>query len=589
MSLRFILFVLLFQNLNFDSSAQTLQLHLLDSIMDSTSLPVFGKFANDQALAAEIRNIIPALQSEGYLAASIDSLSINNSRYDLYIFKGEKYHWAEIDFSNLPKGLLLQTGINPILYRNKAINPSAIAVLSQRILGYCEQNGYPFATLWLSTKKIVEDKKITASLNLNMAEKRSIDSIIIQGDVKITNAFIHRYLDIRKGENYDEKKLTTISKLLKNLPYLQETMPWQIQFRPGDTRLNLFLKEKKANQLNAIVGLMPNNLEANKLLLTADVQFALQNFLGFGESMTASYQNLQVKSPRIKADVELPFIAKSPIGSDAHFDFFTNNLQFRKISFQTGLRYQVSTRDIIKIYYQSLSNRIIEIDTARIINTRRLPENIDTKASGIGVALESNHLDSRINPLKGFDALLNITALQRKIIKNNSISGLQDASGFDFGTLYDSLQGNTTQYQIISKFSKYIPIGKSFCLKIGYSGGYIAGPNVFRNELFQIGGFKLMRGFDEQSIFTNQYHLSVTEFRLKFGPSSYAYIFSDNGWVQTRFQDYERSGIYNGFGLGTSIETKTGLFSIAIAFGRSDYQALKFRESKLSFGYISLF
>ncbi|MCC6186483.1 MAG: BamA/TamA family outer membrane protein, partial [Chitinophagaceae bacterium] len=532
---------------------------------------------------------IPKLQSEGYLAASIDSIGISTDQYDVYYFKGTKYNWAEVNCSQIPKGILLQSGINPLLFTNKAVNPAALAAMSQKILNACEQSGHPFAIIWLSNVIIVANDKISATLNIDMAEKRSIDSIIIQGEVKITNAFIHRYLDIKKGEDYDEKKMKNISGRLKDLPFLQESMPWQIQFRPKDTRLNLFLKEKKANQLNAILGLMPNNIEAQKLLLTADVQFALQNFLGYGESISASYQNLQVKSPRIKADFELPYIAKSPIGTDAHFDFFTSNLQFRKISFQSGLRYQLSTKDLLKVYYQSTSNRIIEIDSAAIINTRQLPANIDAKASGIGVALESRHLDSRSNPRKGFDVQINVTALQRKIIENNAITGLKDVTGFNFSSLYDSMRTKNNQYQLVAKVSQYIPIGKNFCLKIGYLGGYVAGARIFRNELFIIGGFKLLRGFDEQSIFANQYHISVTELRLRMGGNSYAYLFSDNGWVQSQYQNFERSGFYNGFGVGTSLETKSGIFSIALAFGRSDFQALRFRESKITFGYLSLF
>ncbi len=124
---------------------------------------------------------------------------------------------------------------------------------------------------------------------------------------------------------------------------------------------------------------------------------------------------------------------------------------------------------------------------------------------------------------------------------------------------------------------------------MGYVGGYIAAPRVFQNELFQIGGFRLLRGFDEQSIFANQYHIAVAELRIKFTQNSYAYLFSDNGWVQTKFNAYNRESFYNGFGVGTTLETKTGLFSIALALGRSDFIPLRFRESKLSFGYIALF
>jgi hemolysin activation/secretion protein len=99
----------------------------------------------------------------------------------------------------------------------------------------------------------------------------------------------------------------------------------------------------------------------------------------------------------------------------------------------------------------------------------------------------------------------------------------------------------------------------------------------------------MLRGFDEQSIFANQYHIALVELRLRFSQNSFAYLFSDNGWVETKFKNYNRAAWHNGFGLGTTLETKTGLFSIAVAFGRSEQIPLRFRESKISFGYIALF
>lgn len=572
------------------SNAQQWQLvgHKTDTF--SNNLPdISNNFTSAQELVTQLRKIIPGLQEQGYLAASIDSIGINGNQYDVYYFTGQQYHWANLLFDSIPAALMVAASVNTLQYSNRSLNPKSIAHLSEKLLDYYDENGYPFAKVWLSDVEESSVRKITARLRVDRAEFRKIDTLIINGDVPISSAFLLRYLDILQGSVYNEKKLKMISQRIRELPFLQESSPWVMTFRPGDTRLSLFLKEKNANQLNALLGLMPNNLQSGKLLVTADVQIALLNKLGHGESISASYQNLQPKSPRIKADVVIPYLLKSPIGAELHFDLFTNNLQFRKVSLQAGIRYQLSTSDYVRAYYQLMSNRIIQVDSAGIIATHRLPANIDTRSHGAGFEFVTNRTDYKLNPHKGWQAKAGFTAFQRKILPNSAISGLSDGTGFDFKSLYDTVTKTSYQYQLNADLAAFIPLTGSITLKLGYVGGYIAAPNVFQNELFQVGGFRLLRGFDEQSIFANQYHITVAELRLKFSQNSYAYLFTDNGWVQTKFNAYNRESLYNGFGLGTTLETKTGLFSIALAFGRSDYIPLKFRESKISFGYVALF
>lgn len=566
-----------------------LQMHRTDSnALKSANIQSYN-YKSAQELITALNKVVPDLQQEGFLAASIDSIGISGTQYDIYYFKGQEYKWSRLSFDSIPQALLIDAGINPLQYSDRPLSPKTIAHISEKLLNHCDANGYPFARVWLSSLEEITAGHISATLRIDREELRRIDTVIINGDINIAPSFLLRYLDIAQGSLYNEQKLRSISQRMSELPFLQESAPWVISFKPGDTRLSLFLKEKKANQLNAILGLMPNNLQTGKLLVTADVQVALQNKLGHGESISASYQNLQPKSPRIKADVVVPYLLKSPIGTEAHFDLFTNGLQFRKVTFQTGLRYQINTKDYIRLYYQIISNRIIEIDTVSILATKQLPANIDSRSGGLGFELLSNHTDYRLNPHKGWQGKIGATAFQRKVIVNNAIGGLRDGTGFDYNTLYDTLKKTSYQYNINADIALFVPLGRNLTLKIAYVGGYIAAPRIFQNELFQIGGFKLLRGFDEQSIFANQYHISVTELRVKLSRNSFAYLFSDNGWVQTKFNTYNRAGWYNGFGLGTTLETKSGLFSIGLGFGRNDFTPLRFRESKISFGYIALF
>lgn len=496
----------LFVIINVVSNAQPYQLYVyrIDSTM-GTSFPLFQyTYKTEFELIDQIKKWAPALQNEGYLTASIDSIHIAESEHRIYYHQGKKYLWVNLNLDSIPPNILYSLNINKLVFENKPIKPSQISKLITSILSYLENNGYPFAKIWFSDIKELGDDKTTlrAILSIDKMKQRKIDTLMLQSNTPISNTFIQRYLDISKGSLYNEAKLKKISGRLKELSFIQESEPWNILFKPSYTQLNLFLKEKKANRIDALIGLMPNNIQTKKMMITADVQLGLNNFLGKGETINASYQNLQVKSPRISADVMFPYIAGSSLSFDGHFNFYNYQLLFRKVNSQIGLKHQLNIYEAVTLYYHTMSNRVLSIDTGQLLLTKKLPSIIDSKTMGLGVNFESNHTDYKYNPHHGWQGSINLVSAKRQILKNNAIVGLKDNSGFDYSTLYDTLQLNTFQHQLSADIAYYIPLNNSIIIKTAYKGFVVIAPQLFQNELQQIGGFRVLRGFDEQSLYT---------------------------------------------------------------------------------------
>jgi hemolysin activation/secretion protein len=107
--------------------------------------------------------------------------------------------------------------------------------------------------------------------------------------------------------------------------------------------------------------------------------------------------------------------------------------------------------------------------------------------------------------------------------------------------------------------------------------------------LFQIGGFRLLRGFDEESIFASAYAVATMEYRLLIGLNSYLYAFTDGGWVRNKSQVANTTNNFIGAGLGMAIETKAGIFNITFAAGKRNDVPLNLRQSKIHFGYVNFF
>jgi outer membrane protein assembly factor BamA len=588
---RIIFSVLCFLPLLTVAQKATVRLHSIDGNEEQLLklAPIPEAFTEPGLAYLFIQDLVPALQANGYLAASIDSFSIKDELYQAFVFLGKQYKWARLSFDSIPNSLWTDAGINPQQWRGVKLEPKRLAAVSEKLLTWSENNGYPFAKVWLGNVEITEGGGVTADLMLDKGPMRKIDSVNIKGFARISKSYMMHYLDIFEGEYYNEKKLRSVSNRIRELAFLEESEAWRINFKLNRTELDLILKEKKANQLNALIGLLPNSTETKKLLLTVDALFAFQNILSLGESINVTYQNLQYKSPRLKANAIVPYLFNSPFGLDGTFDLFRKDTAFRRSSLQLGVRYQLNATDFVRVFYQNQSNRLITVDTSFVKNFRRLPDNVDVSANGGGFEFVLNRTDYRPNPLKGWRGRALTSALLRKIRRSDAVTELTDISGFDFGSLYDSLEQRNYQYRVEGELAYFIPLGTKATFMTGYSGGWISGNNLFQNELYQIGGFKLLRGFDEQSIYANQYHVLTVELRLLLDRNSNVFLFSDNGYVVSKYSGFYKESLYNGFGVGAALRTRSGLFNINYALGRTEGNPVKFRESKIHFGYVAYF
>ena len=112
-------------------------------------------------------------------------------------------------------------------------------------------------------------------------------------------------------------------------------------------------------------------------------------------------------------------------------------------------------------------------------------------------------------------------------------------------------------------------------------------PQYFNNELFLIGGTRNFRGFDEETIYCNNYLVATAEYRYLIDMNSYFSVFSDGGFTSNNITN--NTYHYIGAGFGLSFQTKQGLFNISIANGKRDDLPFNFSQSKIHFGFVSIF
>ena len=564
-----------------------------DSSYNFQQLQLKTTFQNKEAAAEYINKLPETLAIKGFAASSIDSVLYDSMEAFVRIYLGSKYKWGKIITDSIPKNVLDKTGWNEKEFENKEIDFSSLQRQQQKIIEYYENNGYPFAQVSLKNIEIKNDT-ITAHLEARQGPLYHIDSIRIFGKVKIKKSFLEHYLGISNGSLYNNQKLQQINKQIQQLPFLQQQQAWDITMLGTGATLNLYLEPKHSSQINVLIGFVPASTITGKAQITADVHLDLKNSLGTGESILLNWQQLQPQSPRLNLAYSLPYIFNSNFGIDLSFDLLKRDSSYLQLNGILGLQYIISSSKTFKIFYENEQNYLLAggIDTNQIIYTKKLPANIDVSSGNLGIGYHFVNTNYRLNPRKGNEMDIIATAGIKKTSKNNDIVNLKDPSNpsFDFNSLYDSIKAKTYRFKIVAEGAHYFPIGKASTLKTAASIGFLQSPQNFQNELFRIGGYKILRGFDEESIYANKYLVLTEEYRYLVGTNSYFFGFSDAGFTKTNFNTTNYSNSFISGGLGLEFETKFGLLNLSYAIGKRNDVPFDIRNSsKIHFGYINYF
>jgi outer membrane protein assembly factor BamA len=567
-----------------------LKIQPVDRMLSSVQeIPVESSFRNKAACDHYINNLPVLLQSKGFPTASIDSLEEDSLSTILHVYFGKRLRLGELSTSEEVRHLLELSGWRGTGWNNQPLTIDKLQQVQSNLLNYLENNGYPFAKLELDSVRFADDR-FYASLKLDKGPLYHIDSIRVYGDVNISRTFLQRYLEISNGSIYRKDKLQDISKKILELPYLQENQGWNLTMLGTGSILNLYLQPKKSSQVNVLVGLLPANQQTinNKILVTGEANIQLRNALGNGEAIGVNWQQIQVKSPRLDLSFQQPYLFGSNFGISSSFNLFKKDSSFINLSLVLGMQYVLSSRKTGRVFVQHLKTNLLTIDTATIKATRRLPASIDVSSVNLGIDYEYNNTDFRFNPKSGNELQFTITAGTRNIKKSNAVMEMSH-QGFNYSALYDTIKLKTYQFRSRLSAAHYFPVGRQSTLKAAVNGGWFQSPSVFRNELFQIGGYKLLRGFDEESIFASTYAVATLEYRYLIGLNSYLFSFMDAGWTGNESTQQRINNQFLGGGAGLAFETKAGIFNISYAAGKRDDQKFNLRQSKIHLGYINFF
>jgi outer membrane protein assembly factor BamA len=549
------------------------------------------------ALLGRMTRLVSNLREAGYLTTSLDGFS--NTASDTLtarLYTGPLFRLTLLRAAVMPPVAAgwVREATKFDLSEEVVLRPATVVQVQDNIVRIAGQRGYPFASTWLDSIEIDTVGNVKAMLQVSPNRFMTIKAVKTIGTARMPRNYIEAYLDIRPGQVYDALKINRLSEQLRQLPFVQMSGAPTVSFTPEGATVNLFLEKKRAGRFDFLLGLLPQpNDAAGRVLLTGTLDAAFQNAFNLGERLEISFERLRPSTQQLELRGSLPYIVGLPFGVDGHIDVFRNDSLWVDVQSEIGVQYLFGSNNFLKLYWDNRNLSVQAIDTLAVLRTRQLPPNQDLLQSGLGLGWSFVRFDYRFNPRKGVSLTGRISGGTSQSRPNNQIESLRDPArpGETFAALYDSLARRNTRVRAELQANVFIPIFRRTTIKLAVQGsGIFSNTPIFNNEQYRIGGFKMLRGFDEESIFTTRHLIGTAELRLLISQNAFLAAFADYGYAQGLVNRRTETFQPLGLGAGFNLETQTGIFGFNVAVGRlTPAQGVSWAAPKIHLGYVSLF
>ena len=534
-------------------------------------------FSDTLALSSAVNGLLQTLRDEGYLMANLETVNFSISRTLAVLNIGARFEWLALAPGNVSEGLLRKIGFRDRLFAGKPFRYPTVAGLQKRLLDYGEQNGYPFSQVFIDSLKI-EQNHFQGTLKFDLGPPITFDSIRVTGNSGVKASFLGRYLGIVLGEPYDQRHIDNISRALNNLPYLRLSKNPSLTFQNSEATISLELERRPINQIDGIIGFLPNAREGNRLVITGQFDIELYSPFGRGRHIGIHWQKLNVNSQNLNLQYEQPNLLKGPLDLNSNFKFLKEDSLFTNRNLRLEFDYRLSGRSALSLFTDFKTTRLLA--TSIYENNTELPDLLDFDYTSYGLRFQWTNLDDAFLPKRGSRFWLEGAAGNKKIVQNTGIAP----------ELYANVPLKTFQYTLSLQGERYWRLGSQFVLLNRLNMAKVVNDRLLRNDAYRLGGFNTIRGFNENFFFATGYAYLTSEVRFFLDELSYLSLFSDLGQLESKFEGVNRDDTVLGIGAGVTFSTNAGVFNFVYALGSSNQQqGLNLSQSKIHFGYISRF
>ena len=542
------------------ADAQGLQLIIISSNAQETkTIDTVGyskSFENYETLLLEIERFKEVAYRLGYIESTVQSVTKNTSETVAQLMLGPKYESVQIYGNKVLFELLdlkpIETTGSLSYHQTKV---SELEVLMNQLTDALASKSFPFASVALKNIIPIDKTTLKADLVVVTKQARQLNTVEIKGYDKFPRSFIKHYLGIKTNIPFDLKAIQTKTETLDQLSFTNQLRPAEVLFTQDTTSVYLYLEKNKSNRFDGFLGFGSEETTGN-LELNGYLYLNLVNNLNYGESFVLNYRSDENDLKTFESKLTLPYLFKSPIGSELKLNIFKKDSTFTTAEQSVNLFYQLNPKQRLFVGIKTAQSNALEpIESSTIVDYK-------TNAYELRYTYQNRTPKDLLFPVKS-QMEVRLSRASRKT---------------------SALKTNQNIYLI--KAAHLFNLNKSNSLYINLNAQGIDSKNYVSNELLRFGGIRTIRGFEENSINASSFGVLASEYRLRLSPSLYVHSIIDAAYFNTPIKsDQKLVGIGFGFGL----LTEAGLLKFNLANGQLENQKFRFSDSKVHLSLTATF
>lgn len=562
----------------------TLPLRAQEVVVHGASLPVrqqlsrsLARISDPVGRAAWLESWLQDRRAEGWLEYQAQ---LDTQTHHLFLDPGPYYRYDSLLLRGLSPLYAQKSGLERLYRKGGPLNWTRLERHLAQCLDLYQQEGYPFAAfrdLELRYRPQGADTlRTTVAYTFDPGPLIRIDSIRLTGNFREEARFVYALMRLAPGDVYQEKRIADIPRVLNNSIYFQQVPAAEVTFTPQQTAvLQVPLTRRRAGKLDVLLGLLPPSEESQRLQVTGTMDILLVSPFRQGEWISFQYNKLTSTSLQTKMQVVLPYLLGTPVRVEGELELLKQEEAFLNLDYQASLLYAFSPFLSARFFFRERSSRLLD---STLADTSRLqPEQLDGNRRMGGVGFEYEQLDYRYNPSRGFAARAQLGLGQQAIRTNVRLPE----------AVYADLPRSQIARELRLEVRWFQPLWPRHVLHLANRTYWLDMDYYFRNEQWQLGGARSIRGFNENSFFADFYSFFTLEYRFQLERDSYIFAFGDAAYLEDRVED--RITRPTGFGLGMNYGTKAGIVSIIYAIGRTADIPLEPARGKIHIGLINQF
>lgn len=514
---------------------------------------------NLKSLTNEITLTSEKLAKLGYLdVLTTENHKINDSSFT-----------AILDLKNRIKTIHIYIGTNNIFFESKKISKDSIIIpyselenLLNNEIQNKEKDGFAFSKIKLTNIKR-RNSIIYADLFLDSEKKRTLNSIILnynnskdffpKGALRQLNK---KYLN----KTFNQEAIKNLYNDMNDFDFISQTKYPEILFTTDSTKAYTYIEKRKANTFDGYIGF--SNDENKKLNLNGYVDISLINTLRAGEKFSLYWKSDGNQQKTFNTKIEIPYLFQSPIGIKAQLNIFKQDSTFQNTKTDINLGYYLNYNSKIYLGYQSTESSDIQ----------------NTNNSTI-----SDFNNAYVTTTYDFQK----SDFENPIFFNKAFI----AASFGFGnrTTNNSIEtvGKSSQFFTNVNLKYNFQLNPKNFININSQNFLLKSENYISNELFRFGGMNSIRGFLENSLQANFATMLLTEYRYLISPNLYIHSILDYSLYQDQTSVSNKNQIKKllGLGIGTTIQTTSGILRINLSNGAERASDLQFYNTIVNICY----